>query len=315
MTLLTARRLGCLGAGLAIVLAGVLLLAVTARRPAPDRPWIAEAGCELGYLDLGGRRLRFVRAGSGPAVVLLHGFASSVYTWKDVIPALAASHDVVAIDFPGFGDSSIPDPLDAATYPATVIDVMDRLGIARASLVGNSMGGSVAVAVAAQWPGRVDRLVLIDSAGFNFEAKDRPFLLRAMASPGAGALMEMLPVRRRLVAAGLRQVFHDDALVTDERIDAYAGPMMRPGAARAAAQVLSRRMADFPVARVKAPTLVIWGGDDAWIPVAHAQRFADAITGAQVVILEGCGHLPQEERPAEVGPLLDRFLGPAPRVD
>ena len=213
--------------------------------------------------------MRYVRTGSGPPVVLLHGFASSLYTWKDVLPALAASHDVVAIDLPGFGGSSIPRPLQGASYPGVVLAVMDHLGLRRASLVGNSLGGSVAVAVAAEHPERVDRLVLIDSAGFNFAAGDRPWILRLLAAPGVAALAERLPVRRRLVAAGLRQVFFDDALVTEERIDEYAAPMLRPGAARAAAELLSAPgPPDFAalLARVRAPTLVVWGREDTLDP-------------------------------------------------
>jgi pimeloyl-ACP methyl ester carboxylesterase len=228
-----------------------------------------------------------------------------------VLPALAARHDVVAIDLPGFGGSSIPRPLQGASYPGVVLAVMDHLGMRRASLVGNSLGGSVAVAVAGEHPERVDRLVVIDSAGFNFAAGDRPWILRLLAAPGVAALAERLPVRRRLVAAGLRQVFFADALVTEERIDEYAAPMLRPGAARAAAELLSAPgPPDFAalLARVRAPTLVVWGREDTWIPVAHAQRFVESIRGARGVILGNCGHVPQEEKPAKVAGALQHFL-------
>jgi pimeloyl-ACP methyl ester carboxylesterase len=249
--------------------------------------------------------------------VLVHGFASSIYTWKDVLPALAQTHDVVALDLPGFGGSDIPRPLAGTIYPAVVFSVMDRLAIDRAALVGNSLGGSVAVAMAAERPERVTALVLIDSAGFNFGSGDRPPLLRLIAAPGVGPALEKVPVRRRLVAAGLAQVFHDDTLVTAERVDEYAVPMMRPGAAQAAADLLGSQGPPFPpvAARVRAPTLVIWGREDSWIPVAHAERFTSAIPGSTAVILDACGHVPQEEKPAEVSALIARFLAPAPRVD
>jgi pimeloyl-ACP methyl ester carboxylesterase len=314
----TARRAGCS----AVSLLGLVALAILAFLPAPalgpTGGWMKQAGLAPAYVELPGLRVRYVRAGHGPAVVLLHGFASSLYTWKDVLPALAAEHDVVALDLPGFGDSSIPRPLDAASFPGVVVAVMDRLGLARASLVGNSLGGAVAVAVAGTQPERVERLVVIDSAGFNFRASDRPWLLRFLASPGAAAGLERLPVRRRVVAAGLRQVFFHDELVTEERIDEYAAPLLRPGAASAAAELLGGRpMTDFPglAARVRAPTLVVWGREDTWIPVAHAQRFADAIPGASVVIFEGCGHMPQEEAPADLATVLVSFLRPPAEVD
>jgi pimeloyl-ACP methyl ester carboxylesterase len=273
--------------------------------------WMARAEVAPAFVDVPGARVRYVRRGGGPPVVLLHGFASSLYTWKDVLPALAAGHDVVAIDFPGFGGSSIPRALRGGSYPGVVLAVMDRLGLERATLVGNSLGGSVAVAVAAERPERVDRLVVIDSAGFNFRAGDRPWILRLVAAPGMGAAVERLPVRRRLVAAGLRQVFFRGELVTAERIDEYAAPMLRPGAARAAAELLAGpALPDFPAlaARVTAPTLVVWGREDAWIPVEHAGRFTAAISGATAVVLEACGHMPQEEKPADVAALLRRFL-------
>jgi pimeloyl-ACP methyl ester carboxylesterase len=122
-------------------------------------------------------------------------------------------------------------------------------------------------------------------------------------------------VRRRLVAAGLRQVFHDDALVTDERIDEYEAPMARPGAVAAAAELLGGAPGPFPIAAVRAPTLVLWGRDDRWIPPAHAARFAEAVPGARVEMIDACGHVPQEEQPAVVGALLAGFLALPARVD
>lgn len=309
------RGAGCL-AGLVLALAVAWALH---SEPAigPTGGWMKGAGVTPAWVDIDGVRVRYVRKGSGPPVVLIHGFASSVYTWKDVLPALAAQLDVVAIDLPGFGGSDIPRPLSGASYPGLVIAVMDRLRIDRAALVGNSLGGSIAVSVAADHPQRVTALVLIDSAGFNFDAAERPWMLRLIAAPGVAAVAERLPVRRRLVAAGLAQVFHRDDLVTDERIDEYAAPMMRPGATRAAAELLSAQGPPFAraAARVGARTLVIWGRDDTWIPVAHAERFTSAIRGSMAVILDACGHVPQEEKPADVIALLTRFLAAAPRVD
>jgi pimeloyl-ACP methyl ester carboxylesterase len=263
--------------------------------------------------EVGGVRLRYVRAGSGPAVLLLHGFASSIVTWRDVIAPLARAHDVVALDFPGFGGSEIRPGLPPSAYPRLVLGLMDLLAIPRASLVGNSLGGGVAVVVAARNPERVDRLVLIDSVGFNLAPADRPFLLRALGWKPAARLMEALPIRRALVTASLHQVFYDDRLVTTERVDEYVAPLLRPGAV-AAAQALLASGDDMGVqdlvTRVRVPTLVIWGREDAWVPVAQADRFLAAIPGSRKVVLEGCGHLPQEERPAEVSALLDEFLPP-----
>jgi pimeloyl-ACP methyl ester carboxylesterase len=258
-----------------------------------------------------GVRVRYVRAGAGPAVVLLHGFASSIVTWRDVMPALARTRDVVALDFPGFGGSEVRQGLPPSAYPALVLGLMDRLGLPRASLVGNSLGGGVAVVVAARHPERVDRLVLIDSVGYNLASADRPWLLRVAGRRPVAQLVEALPLRRPMVTLALRQIFQDDSLVTAERIDEYVAPLLRPGAVAAAQTLLaSGDHLGLPglVARVRVPTLVVWGREDTWVPVEQADRFLADIPGSRKAVIEACGHMPQEERPAEVLGFLEDFL-------
>jgi pimeloyl-ACP methyl ester carboxylesterase len=271
--------------------------------------WMAAAGVEPRYETVDGRRLRYVRKGSGPPVLLLHGIASSLYTWKDVLPALAVHHDVIAVDLPGFGDSAVPSPAGGDLIVRSVVGLMDRLGIARPSIVGNSLGGAIGIVIASRQPARVDRLVLIDAAGYNFAPADRPLLLRLVGAIPAPVL-ETLPVRP-LVSFGLRQVFHDDTLVTHEKVAEYVAPMRRPGAS-AALHALLRAAADlgFPgvIGGVRAPTLIVWGRYDSWIPPRDAQRFAADIPGARVALVEA-GHMPQEERPAETAALVEEFLG------
>jgi len=281
------------------------------RPPGPTGQWMAAAGLSPRFETVDGVRLRYLRAGTGPAVVLMHGFASSIVTWRDVMPDLARAHDVVAVDFPGFGGSEIREGLPLSAYPRLVVGLMDRLGVARASLVGNSMGGGAAIVIAALHPERVERLVLMDSVGYNLASGDRPWLLRAAGFKPVARLIEALPIRRPMVTLALRQIFHDDRLVTPERIDEYVAPLLRPGAV-AAAQALLASGDDMGLpglaSRVRAPTLVVWGRQDTWVPVAQADRFLADIPGSRKAVIQGCGHLPQEERPAEVSALLDEFL-------
>jgi pimeloyl-ACP methyl ester carboxylesterase len=296
----------------ALVLSLGLALVLWREAPAgPTGRWMAEAGLAPRFETVGGVRLRYVRAGAGPAVVLLHGFASSIVTWRDVMPALARTHDVVAVDFPGFGGSEVRPGLPASRYGELVLGLLDHLGIPHASLAGNSLGGGVAIVVAAGHPERVDRLVLIDSVGYNLAAADRPWLLRVAGRKPVTRLVEALPLRRALVTLALRQIFQDDRLVTAERVDEYVAPLLRPGAV-AAAQALLDSGDDLGltglVARVRVPTLVIWGREDTWVPVEHADRFLADIPGSRKAVIEGCGHMPQEERPADVTRLLEEFL-------
>ena len=276
------------------------------------------AGVEPRYETIDGLRLRYVRKGQptsqsvaavhGLPLVLLHGIGSSIYTWKDTLPLLAAHHDVIAMDLPGFGDSGVPEHPTGETAARSVVGLMDRLGIARASIAGNSLGGAIAVAIAARAPARVDRLVLVDAAGYNFKLADRPRILR-FAAAVPPALAAVLPVRPMMTLA-LRQVFHDDRLVTRERVAAYVEPLRRPGAAAALNRLLvAPDELGFPevIRRVQAPTLIIWGRYDEWIPSRDAARFAADILGARVVFVEA-GHMPQEERPTETAALIEDFL-------
>jgi 4,5:9,10-diseco-3-hydroxy-5,9,17-trioxoandrosta-1(10),2-diene-4-oate hydrolase len=282
------------------------------RPPAVPGSWLAASGLAARYETVGGHRLRYVRAGSGPPAVLVHGFASSLYTWKDVIPALAARHDVVALDLPGFGQSDQPADLSFEDFPRAVLGLMERLGIRRAALVGNSMGGATAAVVAAQEPDRVTALVLIDAAGFNLGASERPAMV-SVAMSRTGSLFAHLPGKRLVVEASLRQVLHDDLLVTPERVSEYLAAAARPGtfpAIRSLGASLRDRatLVAEALPRVQAPTLVLWGDDDRWIPLAHADRFVAAIPGSRKVVIPACGHVPQEESPGEVARLLLGFL-------
>jgi pimeloyl-ACP methyl ester carboxylesterase len=303
-------------AGVVVLLAGLALVAARHDQlPATPGSWLASSGLEARHETIGGHRLRFVRAGSGDPVVLVHGFASSLYTWKDVLPALATTHDVVALDLPGFGGSDRPFDLRFEELPAAVLGLMDRLGLERVALVGNSMGGGVVALVAAERPRRVSALVLIDAAGFDLEPEDQPGMVRLMTSP-LGALAGGLPGRRLAVEAALRQVFHDDRLVTDERVTEYMAGLSRPGTF-AAMRSLGLSLADRTgvveegLSRIAAPTLVVWGREDRWIPLADAERFVDAIPNAEKAVFDACGHMPQEEKPGMLTDLVRNFLARA----
>jgi len=300
--------------GLALLLLGALFgaLALHDRPPVAPGSWLAAASLEARYETMGGHRIRYVRAGAGPAVVLVHGFGSSLYTWKDVIPALAAGHDVVALDLPGFGQSDQPADLSFEDFPRAVLGLMDRLGIERAALVGNSMGGATVAVVAAERPERVDAVVLIDAAGFNLGSSERPGTV-SLAMSRAGTLLARLPGKRLVVEASLRQVFHDPSHVTPERVSEYLAAARRPGtipAIRSLGASLGDRQAVVArsLPRIQAPTLVLWGDDDRWIPLSDADRFLTAVPGSHKVVIPDCGHVPQEEKPEAVTRLLLEFL-------
>jgi pimeloyl-ACP methyl ester carboxylesterase len=300
-------------AAVPVLLLAALMLAPDSDPPPATGAWLPAAGLQARFVTVDGVRVRYVRQGHGTPVVLLHGFVSSIYSWKEVLPALSREHEVLAIDLPPFGASGIPATFDPSLYERVVPAVLDDAGLARASVVGNSLGGAVAIMTAVRNPTRVDRLGLLDSAGFNFAPERRPWLLRVMGSPLLAPMIGKLPVRRELVTLGLRQVLHDDRYATAERIDEYLAPLLRPGAMAAAHALLGgRQTLGFPdiVREVKVPTLVIWGAEDTWIPASDAALFEQHIPGTRVVVLPGCGHIPQEEcAEAVLAPLLPFLRG------
>ena len=272
--------------------------------------WLARAALTPHTARIGRFDVRYVRRGQGPSVILIHGLASSIYTWAGVIGPLAETFDVIALDLPGFGASSQPDDLSFDDYQGTVVGLMDALSIQKAHFVGNSMGGAVTLIMAARERDRVDHVVILDSAGFSLRPDERPFVVRLLASEVAGVLAEHLPVRRLLTAATLRYLIQDDTRVTPERVDEYVAPILRRGALASARSLLLSRLDDRFVAdlsAIQAKTLVLWGRFDPWLPESHADGFVAKIKGARKVVLE-TGHLPQEEKPAEVARLIKDFV-------
>lgn len=293
-----------------LLIAGVVLFLLPAEKTPSTGQWLGRAGLEPHTIRIGRFDLRYVRKGQGPSVLLIHGLASSIYTWAEVIGPLSERFDVIALDLPGFGESSQPADLAFDDYQKTLVGLMNALGVQKAHFAGNSMGGGIALVLAARQPARVDHVVILDAAGFKMQPDERPFMIRVLGSNAAGFLADRLPVRRSLTATTLRHLIHDPARVTDERIDEYVAPLLRPGSLLSVRSLLRSRLADrfvFDLAAIEAKTLVVWGRFDPWLPLSDADRFVAEIKGARKVVLE-TGHMPQEEKPAEVARLIGEFL-------
>lgn len=288
----------------------VVILFLPREKTPPTGQWLVRAGLQTHTIRIGRMDVRYVRKGQGPPVILIHGLASSIYSWAGVIGPLSERFDVIALDLPGFGASSQPDDLSFDDYSKTLVGLMQALGIQRAHFVGNSMGGAISLLLAARQGDMVDHVVVLDSAGFALKPAERPFIVRMLASRSAGVLAERLPVRRLLTRATLRYLIQDDTTVTEERVDEYLAPSLRPGALASARSLLLSRLDDGFVAdlgAIRAKTLVLWGRFDPWLPESDADRFVAAIKGARKVVLE-TGHMPQEEQPALVARLIGDFL-------
>lgn len=268
----------------------------------PDRD---RASLEAAYLaapgdlvEVAGVRLHLRDSGpkDAPAVILIHGFGSSLHTWEPWAQVLAADHRVIRFDLPGSGLSAADptgDYTDARSLQLLVA-LMDRLGVAHASVVGHSIGGRIAWTFAARHPERVDKLVLVAPDGFaspGFAYGTPPEM------PSSVQLMRyVLP--KPLLRMSLEPAYADPSLLSDALTTRYHDLMLAPGSRDALiARMQQTTLVDpLPLLRgIRAPTLLLWGEADAMIPVANAADYLKAIPDARLVSLPGVGHLPHEE--------------------
>ncbi|MFU8803654.1 MAG: alpha/beta fold hydrolase [Bradymonadaceae bacterium] len=259
------------------------------RGPLPGEPTDAT------YAQLDDARLRYVDVGAGPPVVLLHGFASSLDNWTDIIPRLEDNHRVLAMDLKGFGWSDRPSgdysPLAQARH---VRELMDARGIERAAFVAHSWGASVALAFALEYPERVSRLVIY--SGWVYEEQLPSTFIWARAS-GLGEVLFGAFYRERpedkLVLA-----FHDKRHITQDFVDHVERTLDRPGTTAAAlAAVRGQRYIDSEsrYKEMDKPTLLLWGREDAVARLTAGERLVSELPNAELVTFARCGHFPMIE--------------------
>lgn len=243
------------------------------------------------------------------AVILIHGFGSSLHTWEAWARTLEAHHRVVRFDLPGSGLS----PPDAtgdysdARSEALLLALMDRLGLKKAHLVGHSIGGRIAFTFAARHPERVRKLVLVApdgfaSPGFAYgKAPDVPAVL--------GLMRYWLP--RWMLRSSLAAGFADPAALTEPLVTRYHDLMRAPGARQALLDRMRQTVLTDPaplLRAIAAPVLLIWGEKDAMIPVANAADYQRLLPDATLVVLPEVGHVPQEEAPESAVGGMQAFL-------
>jgi len=253
------------------------------------------------HVPIHGHDVSYRLAGEGPVVVLVHGLAGSSTTWKHVMPALAESHTVLAPDLLGHGQSAKPrGDYSLGAYASGIRDLMVVLGLDRATFVGHSLGGGVAMQLAYQFPKRCERLVLVASGGLGREVHP---LLRAVTFPAAEyvlplALTPWLRLRAESVGDLLRRVGWKPGSTLAEVWRSYTTLTTAEGQ-QAFLQTV-RSVIDLGGQRVSAtdrlylaaavPTLILWGGEDAVIPVRHAYAAHEAMPGSRLEVLPGAGH-------------------------
>jgi 2-hydroxy-6-oxonona-2,4-dienedioate hydrolase len=277
--------------------------------------WLSMLGCEyrMGFVQAGPIRTRYLEAGFGhrETIVFLHGSGGYLEAFLRNIPAHAERYRVFAMDMVGHGFSDKPDhPYEPAHYVQHLIDFMDALRIDRVHLSGESLGGWVAERMAATHPERVGRIILNTAAGVHYDpaVSDR---LHALSIKAAKE-----PTREN-IRKRLEWLMLDPAVVTDEMVEMRYRVYTQPGFAKAIENImclhtkeyrLPNLMTEAELARIQAPTLVLWTTHDPGSSVEIGQKLARGIPGARFVVMEHCGHWPQFEDAENFNRLQLEFL-------
>ena len=269
--------------------------ALQARWAPPPSQFIAVRGMQVHVRDEGPRD-------DAVPIVLLHGTGASLHTWDGWTRELTNERRVIRFDLPGFGlTGPAPDGIyTVESYVDTVLGVADTLGVQRFILAGNSLGGYVAWATTVLHPERVERLILVDAAGYPFQSQSVPLAFRIARTPLLNVLMrDVLP--RGVVERSLRDVYGDPTKVTPDLVDRYFDLASRAGNRAALVarfdQTKPGSLAE-RVTEIQVPTLILWGGKDRLIPLEFGERFAHDIHGSRLVVFDALGHVPHEEDPA-----------------
>jgi pimeloyl-ACP methyl ester carboxylesterase len=276
------------------------------------------------WVTLPGGPVNVIERGEGPPLVFVHGHSGRWANWLANIPHFSRTHRVVAMDLPGFGHSPMPrETISIENYGRTLDALMDRLDIAAAPVVGNSMGGFAAAELAIKFPHRVERLVLVSAAGLAtkylglstefFRRRSYAWLVRAinLYAEVPEARAETLVRRPRLRSKVLEIVVRHPELLSGPMALELMRGSGKPAAADATDAIMTYDYRD-RVSEIERPTLIMWGRDDRVVPVSSAEEYHRLIDRSRVEVFDDTGHVPMLERPARFNSELEEFLSEEP---
>jgi pimeloyl-ACP methyl ester carboxylesterase len=269
--------------------------------------WVQVAGAPVNVIDLG----------EGDPIVFIHGLSGAWVNWLENLPHFARNHRVIAMDLPGFGHSPMPQgKISIAGYGRIVDELLDTLGIDRAVVVGNSMGGFIGAEIAIQFATRVDKLVLISAAGISIEhQRNEPVLhvlerLDDVLILGTGWL-----ATRSAMLAGRPRARRQMMKLVAHRADDLPAPLIAEqvmGSGKPGFVPALDALTDYPIrdrlGAIECPVLVVWGERDRLVPVRDAYTFGELIPNARVVVWPDTGHVAMLERPLAFNALVDEFV-------
>ena len=267
------------------------------------------------WMTVDGARMRYLRSGSGPPLILLHGLVAYSFSWRLVMPALAQHFTVYALDMPGSGFSDCPPDLksDLRSNAERFLRVLDALQLSSCDLIATSYGGAEAMVAASLAPGRISRLVLVAPVNpWSVHGKIiAPFLSNPVIAP---LFLRMYPFLQATQGHFIRRVFGGAHSIPSDSIAGYSAILRRPGVLKHALQILRTWNADIrylekilPSIR-HIPVLLIWGKRDGAVYFSSAPKLRENFQHSELVTFDGVGHLPYEEVPNEFAEAVLKFL-------
>jgi len=260
-----------------------------------------------------GARIRFHEAGAGATLLLVHGFLWSGAVWEEVFPRLARSFRVIVPDLPGFGESEKPSPARYGYgfegFAESLVDLIAALRVGRVSVCGHSMGGAIAMMLAANHPDLVERLILVDPTVYGSRRN-------VAASIATLPILGPIVFKQMYGRATFRRFFEENVYASPESAPAirlermfetFNAPAAREAAYATMLATLDTRPLVASIPRVNAPTLVAWGRSDRSVPVEHGRRLARELRRARFEVFD-CGHSPAEEVPDAFAEVVEGFL-------
>jgi len=265
-------------------------------------------------------KLFYEEKGDGPPLLLIHGFGASTYTWRHIAPQLARDHHVIAVDLKGFGQSDKPfddhySVFDQAQLLAQLIEDRDLKNL---TIVGHSFGGGVALVLALdadqRLKGRISKLVLLDTIAY---PQDIPVFFRMLDMPLVSHIgVRMVPPILQTRIA-LRIAYFDNSKIEDDEVETYAAPLRTAAGKHAiiysARQIMPKGLNEIAeqYSSIALPTLIVWCDHDRIVPLDVGLKLRRTLPNSSLRIVEGCGHMPQEEQPEATLSYLEDFLGGA----
>ncbi len=266
------------------------------------------------FIEVDEINVHFRDEGEGFPIVLIHGTAASLHTWDAWTDELKKTNRVIRMDLPAFGITGPNKNADYSieAYTTFLHSFLEKLKLEKFHLAGNSLGGNIAWNYTADYPSKVEKLILVDASGLPTN-KSQPAIFKMAKTPILNSLFLYI-TPRFLIKKNIEEVYEDDSKITDELINRYHKMALRVGNRKA---FIDRAKTDFKLdtqvnleklKSIQTSTLLIWGAKDLWIPIANGIRMNEILVNSKLEVLKNSGHVPMEENPRESLKLMNDFL-------